>query len=68
MGMTAASLIASNIVLGSDYYDVQPRMMTANYGFQGYMGIIGLNGTDQTNREVAYLNKVSWGRLTNRRL
>ena len=50
-----------NIVLGSDYYDAQANIMAADYGFQGYMGVPGLNSTDEASRQAAYANDVAWG-------
>ena len=34
----------SSIVLGADYYADTPAIMTANYGFEGYMGVANLQG------------------------
>jgi hypothetical protein len=60
---TSASLNI-NLVLGSDYYDAAAEILTADYGFQGYMGVPGLIGTGPESRAAAYANNVSWGKLS----
>ena len=59
---TSASLNI-NLVLGSDYYDAAAEILTADFGFQGYMGVPGLIGTGPESRAAAYANNVSWGKL-----
>ena len=58
---TSASLNI-NLVLGSDYYDANAGILTADYGFQGYMGVPGLIGTGPASRAAAYANNVAWGK------
>lgn len=50
-----------NIVLGADFYDREAKILTGNYGFQGYMGVPGLDGVDNASRVAAYNYNVSWG-------
>ncbi len=50
-------------LLGADWYGEVPRIITANYGFDGYMGVPGLNGTDEASREAAYAYGVAWQHL-----
>lgn len=57
--VTSAALNVS-VLLGADIYDNRPGMLTANYGFDGYMGVPGLTGTDQASRDAAYQYGVSW--------
>lgn len=59
--MTSDSLNI-NIVLGADIYDREAKIITGNYGFQGYMGVPGLDGVDNASRVVAYNYNVSWGK------
>lgn len=56
----SSAALATNIVLAADFYDAQPRILTANYGFDGYMGVPGLNGTDAVARAAALDNDVAW--------
>ena len=39
-----SSSMNSSIVLGADYYAAIPAILTANYGFEGYMGVPNLQG------------------------
>ncbi|MBN9477175.1 MAG: hypothetical protein ABS43_00970 [Bordetella sp. SCN 67-23] len=55
--------LATNIVLGADFYGGQPRIITANYGFDGYMGVPGLVGTDSAARLAAQAHGVAWADL-----
>lgn len=52
--------LAANVVLGADFYGNEPRIITANYGFDGYMGVPGLIGTDHAARLAAYASDVAW--------
>ncbi|VCU71096.1 hypothetical protein PIGHUM_03176 [Pigmentiphaga humi] len=52
--------LATNIVLGADFYGGQPRIITANYGFDGYMGVPGLVGTGSEARMAAQIHNVAW--------
>jgi len=55
--------LATNVVLGADYYGDTPRIITANYGFDGYMGVPGLIGTGAEARRAAYGHDVAWQAL-----
>jgi len=55
-----SAALATNIVLGADFYGAQPRIITANYGFDGYMGVPGLVGTDNAARLAAQAHAVAW--------
>ena len=56
----AASLLTP-INYSADIFDLTPRMITANYGFDGYMGVPGMGtGTAASNQEVARQYNVSW--------
>lgn len=48
-----------NAILGADYFAEQPGILTANYGFDGYMGVPGLFGTGTQAEQAAYDNNVS---------
>ena len=50
-------------LLGADIYGGVPRMITANYGFDGYMGVPGLDDTSDASRAAAYQYGVSWQNL-----
>ena len=52
--------LARNILLAADTYGDLPRILTANYGFDGYMGVPELNGTDAAARNAAYAAGVAW--------
>jgi len=52
-----------NLLLAADYYGSQPRIITANYGFDGYMGVPNLNGTDSASQAAAYAAGISWENL-----
>ncbi|MCK9510991.1 MAG: DUF4214 domain-containing protein [Pigmentiphaga sp.] len=49
--------------LGADYYGADPRIITANYGFEGYMGVPGLDGIDAASREAAFAANIAWQEL-----
>ncbi|GBF96265.1 hypothetical protein Rsub_09060 [Raphidocelis subcapitata] len=51
-----------NLVLGSDFYG-PAAIATADYGFQGYLGVPGLNDTGSDSRAAAYAYNVSWEKL-----
>jgi len=55
--------LATNVVLGADFYGDEPRIITANYGFDGYMGVPGLIGTGAAARRAAYDHDVAWQEL-----
>ncbi len=50
-------------LLSADFYGSTARIITANYGFDGYMGVPDLNGIDEAAREAAYAYGVSWQNL-----
>lgn len=52
-----------SVLLGADVYGAQAGILAANYGFDGYMGVPGLSGTDEASRQAAYENGVSWQAL-----
>lgn len=59
----ASDSLNVSVLLGADVYDAQPGILTANYGFDGYMGVPGLQGTDDASRQAAYEYGVSWQSL-----
>ena len=56
---TSASL-NNNLTLSADYFNVQPQILTANFGFDGYMGVPGLIGTGSNAQAAAYQYGVSY--------
>ena len=59
MSGTAASLLTP-INYNADVFAATPSIITANYGFDGYLGVPGLNGTTETDREIAAQYNVAW--------
>ncbi len=59
---TAASL-QTPINFNADIFTVAPVLMTANYGFEGYLGVPGLNGTGDADRDIAAAYNVAWETL-----
>lgn len=59
MVATSDSLNQS-LALGADYFSPEASILTANFGFDGYMGVPGLNGTDSDAQAAAYQYGVSW--------
>jgi len=57
------SSLKTNILLAADLFDSQGTLLTGNYGFDGYMGIPGMTGTDENAREIAFANNVAWQNL-----
>lgn len=53
----------TNILLSSDLFAAQSGIFTANYGFEGYMGIPGMDGTDAASQQIAFDNNVAWNNL-----
>lgn len=49
-----------NLTLSADYFATTQQIMTANFGFEGYMGVPGLNGTGSDAQAAAYQYNVSW--------
>lgn len=58
-----SSSLNINLTLSADYYGAQPRIITAIYGFEGYMGVPALDGTGNKARLAAYENQVAWESL-----
>lgn len=59
---TSDSLNVSAL-LSADVYRDELAIITANYGFDGYMGVPGLRGVDDAARQIAYDHGVSWQEL-----
>ncbi len=59
---TAASLLTP-INLNADLFADRPSLITGNYGFEGYIGIPGLTGTDASSQQIAASYNVAWNRL-----
>lgn len=57
---STSSTVNTSIILGADYFAATPSIMTANYGFEGYMGVPNLNGTDSAAQAAAYAGNVSY--------
>ncbi|AFY59483.1 DUF4114 domain-containing protein [Synechococcus sp. PCC 6312] len=53
----------TNILLNSDLFAGQANIFTANYGFEGYMGIPGIDGTNGASQQIAFDNNVAWNNL-----
>lgn len=60
--VTTATAVTVNtsIILGADYFAKTPSIMTANYGFEGYMGVPNLTGTDSAAQAAAFAGNVSY--------
>ena len=56
---TAASL-QTPINFNADVFAATPSIITANYGFDGYLGVPGLTGTGESDREIAATYNVAW--------
>jgi hypothetical protein len=56
---TAASLLTP-INYNTDIFAATPALITANYGFEGYLGVPGLTGTSSTDRQIAATYNVAW--------
>lgn len=62
-----SSSLNTGILLNADIFATEATIITANYGFEGYMGIPGMTGVDQVSQDIAFANNVSWqdlGELT----
>lgn len=57
---TSSSTLNTRIILGADYYSTTPEIITANYGFEGYMGVPNLGGTGSSAQTAAYAGNVSY--------
>ena len=49
-----------NLILAADFFGDQPRIITANYGFDGYISVPGLQGTGSDAQAAAYQYGVAW--------
>ena len=60
--VTTATAVTVNtsIILGADYFATIPSIMTANYGFEGYMGVPNLTGTDSAAQAAAFAGNISY--------
>lgn len=56
----SSNSLNKNIVLNSDYYSQSPKILTGNYGFDGYMGVPNLNGTGNAAKAAAYAGNVAY--------
>lgn len=59
---TAASLLTP-INYNADLFGDTPALLTGNYGFEGYIGVPGLTGTDAASQQVAADFNVAWQAL-----
>ena len=44
----------------ADIFDNTPRIITADYGFEGYIGVPGMSSTDAASQAVATSYNVAW--------
>ena len=44
----------------ADIFDNTPRIITADYGFEGYIAVPGMSGTDAASQAVATSYNVAW--------
>ena len=59
---TAAALLTP-INYNADIFAPAPALMTANYGFDGYIGVPGLNGTTEQYRQIAAQFNIAWDQV-----
>jgi len=52
-----------DLTLSADFFAKRPQILTANFGFDGYMGVPGLVGVDATAQSAAYQFNVAWEAL-----
>ena len=62
LSSTAASLLTP-INYNADLFGETPVLLTGNYGFEGYIGVPGLTGTDAASQQVAADFNVAWQAL-----
>ena len=60
---TKSSSLNTSIIYGADFFSDTPSILTANYGFEGYMGVQGLNGTGAAAKAAAYAGNVAYENL-----
>ena len=58
--MPTSDSLNVNLTLSADFFGDQPKIIAANYGFDGYMAVPGLAGTDAAAQSVAYQYGVAW--------
>ncbi len=56
---TAASLLTP-INFFADLFAAKPGFITGNYGFDGYIGVPGLDGTTAQDQEIAASYNIAW--------
>lgn len=59
---TAASLLTP-INYNTDIFGSTPALITANYGFEGYIGVPGLDGTTEPYRLLAGQFNIAWDQI-----
>ena len=57
---TKAASLLTPINYSADIFDTTPRMITANYGFDGYMGVPGMPDTGASSQAAALQYNVAW--------
>jgi hypothetical protein len=62
MSGTAASLLTP-INYNADIFASTPALITANYGFEGYIGVPGLDGTTEQYRKLAAQFNIAWDQI-----
>ena len=60
VNVTKSSTLNTSIIYGADFFSETPSILTANYGFEGYMGVQGLNGTGAAAQTAAYAGNVPY--------
>lgn len=58
-----SSTMNTSIILGADVFAPTPSILTANYGFEGYMGVPNLTGTDSAAQSAAFAGNVSFEKI-----
>ena len=59
LSMEVATLLTP-IIYNADIFDNTPRIITADYGFEGYIGVPGMSSTDAASQAVATSYNVAW--------
>ncbi len=57
---TQVASLLTPINYNADIFDSTPKMLTANYGFDGYIGVPGMPGTDSASQSAAISHNVAW--------
>jgi len=57
---TQAASLLTPINYNADIFDPTPRIITADYGFEGYIGVPGMPGTDAASQAAATSYNVAW--------